>query len=228
MRTISVSLVAALLILPSLLQAGSKEKAMLSSTQTLSFEPAGVIQLEQSFGDVEIEGWDRPEVEITTIRASQKTYREEERAEAEKDLDGIAITAIKLGEDHLKITTEFPARNLKRPLRGKGNADLKYVIHAPAQAKLVIHHDMGQVKVVNFTSDIEVTNRIGGIGLRLPEPEAYAVDARVRIGDVSSDVGCSEGQNLVGQQLLNDSGGLRRQLYLRVGIGDISIRKIKW
>src|ERR1700675_5070233 len=119
MRTISASLVAGLLILPLSLQAGSKEKAMLSSPQTLSFEPAGVIQLEQSFGDVEIEGWDRPEVEITTIRASQKTYREEERAEAEKDLDGIAITAIKQGEDHLKIPTEFPSRNLKRPLRGK-------------------------------------------------------------------------------------------------------------
>jgi len=191
---------------------------MLSNTQTLSFEPAGVIQLEQSFGDVEIEGWDRPEVEITTIRP----------AEAGKDLDSIAITAIKQGEDHLKITTEFPARNLKRPLGGKTNADLKYVIKAPAQAKIVVHHDIGQVQVVNFTSDIEVTNRIGEIGLRLPEPEAYAVDAQVRIGDVSSDVGCSQGRNLIGQQLHSDSGGSRRQLYLRVGIGDITIRKIRW
>ena len=228
MRSVCVCIVAGLLMLPGLLQAGSKEKATLSSTQTLSFEPAGVIQLEQSFGDVEIEGWDRPEVEITTIRSTQKTYTEEERAEAEKDLDQIAITAIKQGEDHLKITTEFPSRNAKRPLRGKTNADLKYVIKAPAHAKLVVHHDIGQVKVVNFTSDIEVTNRIGEIGLRLPDPAAYAVDARVRIGDVSSDVGCSEGQNLIGQQLRSDSAGTHPQLYLRVGIGDITIRKIKW
>jgi hypothetical protein len=233
MRNVSVSLAAGLLILASSLPGRAKEnepkkKATLSNTQTLSFEPAGVIQLEQSFGDVEIEGWDRPEVEITTIRSSQKTYSEAERAEAEKDLDSIAITAIKRGEDHLKITTEFPPRNLKRPMRGKSNADLKYVIKAPAQAKIVVHHDMGEVKVSNFTNDIEVTNRIGEIGLRLPEPEAYAVDARVKIGDVSSDVGCSEGQNLVGQQLRSESDGSRRQLYLRVGIGDISIQKIRW
>jgi len=38
---------------------------------------------------------------------------------------------------------------------------LKYVIKAPAQAKLVVHHDIGQVMVKNFKNDIEVTNRIG-------------------------------------------------------------------
>lgn len=228
MRTILPLLAAGMLIVPLSLQAGSKERATLSNTQTLSFEPAGVIQIEQSFGDVEIEGWDRPEVEITTIRSTQKEYTEDERAEAEKDLDRIAITAIKQGEDHLKITTEFPSRNLKRPLQGKANADLKYVIKAPAKAKLVVHHDIGEVRVVNFTSDIEVTNRIGEIGLKLPDPEGYAVDARVRIGDVSSDVGSSQGQNVVGQKLRSECGGTRRQLFLRVGIGDIVIQKIRW
>lgn len=225
MRAIHVWMLAGLLILPGFLNAGSREagsrdKATLSSTQTLSFEPAGVIQLEQSFGDVEIEGWDRAEVEITTIRSSQNAFTEEERVEIEKDLDRIAITAVKRGEDHLKITTGFPSHKTKPGLR--------YVIKAPANAKLVVHHDMGQVTVSNFTSDIEVTNRIGQIGLNLPEPESYAVDAKVRIGDVSSDVGCSEKQHVIGQQLRSESGSGRRQLFLRVGIGDISIRKMKW
>jgi hypothetical protein len=229
MRSFCFTIVAGLLILPAFLQAGSREKATLSSTQTLSFDRDGVIQLEQSFGDVEIQGWDRPEVEITTIKSTQKKYNDVERAAVEKDLDNIAITAVKQGEDHLKITTEFPARHVsKRPVRGKTNADVKYVIKAPLQAKLVVHHDIGQVSVVNFTGDIEVTNNVGEIGVRLPNPGAYSVDAKSRIGDVSSEVGCSEGQSLAGQQLRSESGGVHPQLFLRVGVGDISIRKIRW
>src|SRR5258708_2905898 len=228
MRAVVLSFVAGLLILPVGLQAGSREKASISSTQTLSFDPEGVIQLEQSFGEVQIEGWDRNEVEITTIRSSQKSYTASERIEAEKGLEGIAITAVKQGEDRLKITTQFPTRRTNRMPRSKTDTDLKYVIRAPAQAKLVVHHDIGQVMVKNFKNDIEVTNRIGEIGLTLPEPEAYAVDASVRVGDVLSDVGCSEGRDLTGHQLHTEAGGLHRQLYLRVGGGDISIKKIRW
>jgi hypothetical protein len=219
MRAIYVPIIAAALILPALVHATTREPATLSSTQTFSFDPKGLIQLEQSYGDVEIQGWDRPEVEITTIKSTQRKYSPAEKASAEKELDKISITAIKQGEDRLKITTEFPSRK---------TTDLKYVIRAPAQAKLVVHHDMGDVKVSNFTSDIEVTNRIGEIGLSLPEPESYSVDAKARIGDVSSDFGCSVGENLIGQQLHSAGGSLHRQLFLRIGIGDISIRKIKW
>ncbi len=208
MRAICVLIVAAASILPALVQANTREPATLSSTQTFSFDPQGLIQLEQSYGDVEIQGWDRPEVEITTIRTKQQKT------------DNISITAVKDGEDRLKITTQFPSH--------KSDADLKYVIKAPAQARLVVHHDMGDVKVTNFTSDIEVTNRIGEIGLSLADPASYSVDARARIGDVSSDIGCSEGSNLFGQQLHTVGANLHRQLLLRIGIGDISIRKIKW
>ena len=92
----------------------------------------------------------------------------------------------------------------------------------------MVHHDIGQVTVKYFKNDIEVTNRIGEIGLTLQEPEAYAVDASVRVGDVLSDVGCSEGRNLSGHQLHTDAGAFHRQLYLRLGVGDISIKKIRW
>src|SRR5690349_21445248 len=119
MRALLLSFVAGLLILPGGLQAGSRERASISSTQTLSFDPEGVIQLEQSFGEVQIEGWDRPEVEITTIRSTQKKYTDADRAAAEKELEGIAITAVKQGEDRLKITTQFPSRSASRPLRAK-------------------------------------------------------------------------------------------------------------
>src|SRR5262249_24884273 len=136
--------------------------------------------------------------------------------------------AVKQGEDRLRITTQFPIRKASHPLATKADTELKYVIHAPLQAKLVVHHDIGQVTVKNFCSDIEVTNRIAEIGLTLPDPEAYAVDASVRVGDVMSDVGSSEGHNLSGHALRTAAASPHRQLYLRVGVGDISIKKIRW
>jgi hypothetical protein len=199
----------------------------LANTQTLSFDPTGVIQVERSFGDVEIEGWDKAEVQITTIRSTQQSYADEDLAAAEKDLSEIAITAVKQGEDRLKISTDFPSRSTTRLLRSRTSTDLKYVIKAPAQAKIVVHHDIGQVNLVNFRGDIEVTNRIGEIGLRLPDPQAYSVDASARVGDVDSEVGSSSGENLVGQHLRNCAFG-HPLMYLRVGIGDITIRKIRW
>lgn len=234
MRVVHLSIIAALAILPAILQAGSREagareRTTLSSTQTLSFDPGGVIQLDQSYGDIELLAWDRPEVEITTIRSTPA----DSDSDSQEDLDNVALTAIKQGEDHLKITTEGHSRVSKLAMRDKPDADLKYVIRAPAKAKLVVHHDVGGVKVVNFKSDIEVINRIGEIGLSLPDLDKYAVDAQARIGDVSSDVGCTEHRNLIGQQLRSSRHGTRlaaahRQLYLRVGVGDITIHRVKW
>lgn len=196
------------------LLAGSIEGVRQSdtSTQTLSFQPEGVIQLERSFGDVEIEGWNRPEVEITTIR----------RVNRGEDADRVFITTVKQGEDRLKITTQH----------SKTRAELKYVIKAPLNARLVVHHEMGAVKVVNFTSDIEVTNRVGDIGVLISKPENFIVDAKTRVGDLSSVTGSSKHEHVAGQQLRNGfiSGQAAHhpQIFLRVGVGDITIRRIIW
>jgi hypothetical protein len=226
MRSVVLSILVAAATLPALVASGSmgsvipSPTAVLCDTQTFSFDPTGVIQLERSFGDVRIEGWDRPEVEITTIRS---THARKDAAQAERDLDKISITAVKQGEDLLKITTDYSS-GVGHSLRTKPETDLKYVIKAPAKAKIVVHHDVGQVKLVNLTGDVEVTNRIGDIGLLLRNPRAYRVDARARVGGVESDFGCSAG---LSHQLRTHGEAGHPQLYLRVGVGDITIRTIR-
>lgn len=233
MRAVLLLFVAGLAIVPNALLGTPRSsgpwvdntggRGVLSSTQTLSFDPAGVIQVERSYGDIEIQGWDRPEVEITTIKAAKA-----DDAQSGADNDQVEVTAVKQGEDRLTITTDFPVRKkIGSALHGRAQGDLKYLIKAPAQARLVVHHDMGQVNVSNFTGDIEVTNRVGEIGLELANPKAYRVDARARVGEVDSEVGCRTGQNLTGQRVRRD-GVTGPQLYLRVGVGDITIRKIRW
>src|SRR5579864_1297298 len=164
------------------------KKIRLTDTQHFDFAPGGVITLDDSSGEVVVKGWDRPEVEITTVRATQKHYPPERQAAARTELERIRITASKRGDHELVISTIFPSRSLfKRPLRGKSNLQLEYHIQAPQQSKLVIHHDEGEVRVINLRGDLEITNHICQIELQLPETDEYTIDAKSRIGDVSSE-----------------------------------------
>ncbi len=141
MRAVLFSLAVGLLTFPGSLCAAPKlscdsnEGARLSTTQTLSFDPDGVIQIEQSFGDLEIEGWDRAEVEITTIHHSLASR-------------SMTLTALKQGEDRLKISTGRAER---------GGTGLQYIIKAPARATLVLHHHAGGIKFAHFAGDVEVS-----------------------------------------------------------------------
>ena len=86
------------------------------------------------------------------------------------------------------------------------------------------------LKVVNVSGDIEATASIGEISLRLPEDQSYAVDARARIGDVSSEFGQvthRKGLFAVGAKLAGEPATPTRRIYLRVGIGDIQVSKLR-
>ena len=58
-------------------------KALNSATQRLDLAANGTLRIDGSFGELTVEGWDRPEVEVTTIRA----------AATEPDLKLVEITA---------------------------------------------------------------------------------------------------------------------------------------
>src|SRR5262249_35820858 len=79
------------------------------------------------------------------------------------------------------------------------------------------------------SGDIEATASIGEISLRLPEGQSYAVDAHVRIGDVSSEFGQTtkrQGLFAVGAKLAGELPTPTRRIFLRVGIGDINVTKL--
>jgi hypothetical protein len=55
--------------LPVFGEEGSTQPAQAVRTEHLSFAPGGTIGLNNSFGSLTLEGWDRSEVEITTIKS---------------------------------------------------------------------------------------------------------------------------------------------------------------
>jgi hypothetical protein len=173
--------------------------------------------LKNSVGEVSVEGWERPDVEITTVKS---IYTSRNREKTSRDLDKVRISVERHG-DELVITTNFP--RLRR-----GNTNLEYRIKAPMTARLAADHGTGEVHVDNVTSDIHVTVLNGGMTLRLPQDGQYSIDARSDVGDVISDFPGQKRRRpwLLGHQFVEGMSAPHK-LYLRVGFGDITILKIR-
>jgi Toastrack DUF4097 len=215
--------------LPAQAQTIDKREAEVTTTQSLEFGARGTIQIVDSFGSVKVEGWDKEEVELTVKKRTQKKYEPKDLDKAAKGLERFKVTMEAVGETSLLvINTKYPSWT---PIfRGKTNLKLDYLIKVPRQSTLLIKHGIGEVEVNNVSGDIEATASIGEISLRLPEDQSYTVDARARIGDVSSEFGQvtrRRGFLAVGAKLAGEPSAPTRQIFLRVGIGDIQVSKMR-
>ena len=204
-----------------------KQRVETRSVERFPFAPGGTIEVRNSFGELKIEVWEHPQVEIEVTKGTHKKYSQEEEARAMEHLDRISVQAVRKADDRLVLSTGFPSRSLfYRPLRGKSNLRLVYRIKVPENVNLVVSHDVGSVEAAGLLGNIHITGRIGDISLRLPESQEWQLDARARIGDVDSQFGPPTRRRLlVGAQLRDRPAGQARRVYLRLGIGGISIKK---
>ncbi|MGH9832433.1 MAG: DUF4097 family beta strand repeat-containing protein, partial [Blastocatellia bacterium] len=202
--------------LPVQAQTVTKREAEIKTTQTLEFGAKGTIQIVDSFGSVKVEGWDKEEVELTVTKRTQKKYEPKDLAKAAKGLERFKVTMEPVGETSMMvINTAYPSWTPARMFRGKTNLNLDYLIKVPRQSALLIKHGIGEVEVTNVSGDIEATASIGEISLKLPEDQSYAVDARVRIGDVSSEFGQTthrQGMFAVGAKLAGEPAAPTRRI----------------
>ena len=73
----------------------AQQRVQVSKTEKVDFPANGTLRLQNSTGDLTIEGWDEPGVEITTTKSGK----------AAKDLDRVQVSTKRNG-DELVITTE--------------------------------------------------------------------------------------------------------------------------
>jgi hypothetical protein len=200
-------------ILP--LFAEDTRQAVDSKTERVDFAPGGLIRCDGSFGSLNIEGWDRSEVEIAVTKTTEKYYRARELQEAAKLLEGVHISTERRSDTELTISTS----------KGKGVL-LDYEIRVPRDSRLVIRHGVGQVLVSNVTGDIEAAGHRGDILLMLPNTGMYSIDAQTKLGVVTSDVAgeIRRRRYLAGERLASPAASHR--LNLRMGFGGITIKGV--
>ena len=194
------------------------QKVRVVHTEHAGFPSGGLLRFKNPVGELTVEGWDRPDVEITTIESTKDALASREREKASQEMDKLHISTDRQGEE-LVVTTDFPQH--------RGRFDLEYHVKAPMNARLVVDHATGEVHVFNLAADIHITVRNGEITLSLPDQGQYGIDAKVDAGSVTSDFPGHAKRTtwLLGHQFLQ-SAPAGHNLYLRVGFGDITILKI--
>jgi hypothetical protein len=207
----------------------AKQKVQVVKTTKFDFPANGTLRLQNSIGEVTIEGWDQPGVEITTTTSSKEEYLLPKDRAKEKAVDRVKVSANRNG-DELVVTTEYPhhrAFPFITPLQTVTNFDLEYVIKVPRNAKLVVKHEDGEVHVDDVTGNIQITARQGLIALRLESEMPPAIDAKSDLGSVNSDFAGSEKRHPFpfGHTFVEGASTAPQNLHLRIGFGDIVILK---
>jgi hypothetical protein len=219
---------------------GPKQSFEVTSTERVNFPPGGTIRLDGSYGYLSVDGWDEPQVEVTIIKSTDRFYEPSQEREAKQRLELIRVVTERRADTELRISTVVPSRgkpfgggqdfspaSLVLPRSIKGGVTVEYRIHAPRDSRLVIHNETGYVWVSDVTGDIEATSRTGDMIVMLPDPGSYSIDARTRLGSVSSDFTGKDLHNqfLVGTHFTYVSEAPSRRIYLRMGIGSITIKR---
>src|ERR1700735_4084182 len=104
----------------------ARQKVQVSKTEKMDFPANGTLRLQNSTGELTIEGWDQPGVEITTTKSGKTAYTAPDRGQAARDLDRVQISTKRNG-DEVVVTTDFPhhrAFPYVTPLQTVTNFDL--------------------------------------------------------------------------------------------------------
>jgi hypothetical protein len=198
-----------------------------SHTETLTLPAGGTLHLQRSFGELNIEGWDRPDVEITVIKTTKDYYSTAEAAKAKTELDRVRI-ASEVKDKELVVTTGYPHRSFPPSFPwAEPSIDVEYRIHVPKDAAIQVEHGTGEVHLSNVSGDIRADVRNGGITLDLAPDSKYAIQTNVDLGGVISDFPGKPHRRfwLFGHQFTGQSADGSHKLALKAGFGDIVIFK---
>jgi hypothetical protein len=208
-----------------------KPQPEVTRTEHVDFTFGGVIRLDGAYGDLFVEGWGKPEVEITVTKSMRYKYQSTQSQRAAQHMESIRIVAERRSPTELTISTMPASRHSDwapfLPPTTKAGVSLEYHVFVPHNSRLVIHQGVGNVLLRDVTGDIEATCRRGDIVLWLSGAGVYSIDARSRAGTISSDLpGATHSHYLFGQTFRSPNPAPSQRLHLRVGFGGITIKPI--
>jgi hypothetical protein len=219
--------VALVFMFPLLLASSIKQQVEVTTTDRVTFAPGGTIRFSGSVGQLNVEGWDRPEVEISLTRYTESDNVPAQREQITKELNLIKVTTTGQGTKELTISTAIPPRNhFARLFDGRTKWNLDYRIRVPRDSKLVVEHDGGDLTAYDVAGDIEAHASHGSVMLLLPNGQQYSIDAKCVLGDVYSDFEGNTKRHLRGQSYIHEGPADAHKIHIRVGSGTIKIQQM--
>ena len=216
-----------MLAVPCLLAAADTNPRLeTTATQRVDFPASGELDLRHLSGELTIEGWDQPSVEVTSVKYTPVEYTGAERNKAAKLIQEIHVNATRNG-DRVVVETTEPKTSRFLMLTFGVRVDVDYHIKVPKDARLSVEHRSGEVHVSDVSGDIRASVREGLITLMLPADGGYDIDASALVGDVYSDFAGTELDHTwrFAHAFTASPKQAAHKLHLRIKFGDIIVRQ---
>ncbi len=150
--------------------------------KTVPLAREGAFTLSNIAGDIQVETWNRAEVQIEAIKTSHASTLE--LAQENAQLVEIVVEAV---ENEVRVETQYP-KNHNRNL----NVSVEYVVMIPDRAAASINSVSGNIRAAGVGGKARLKTVSGDVdGQRLQGPtEAKSVSGGVTVGDTLDSVTC--------------------------------------
>ena len=172
----------------------------------------GTLTVDTRMGDLYIEGWDEPRVEIET----EKVVRAGSEAKAKPLYDLIQVR-MEGGDKEVRLTTIYPSRKLWRPFRDESRLSVNLRIRMPYDSNLKIKCVDGDVRIQGIAGREELLVNYGDVEIDVPHVYGLrSLRAHAWLGYIQSDL----------QGLDTDSAGFRQKVWFwnAGGTQDIDVK----
>ena len=174
----------------------------------------GLLTIDTRMGDIRIEGWDEPRLEIE----AEKVVRAKS-AQTAKPLNELLQIKLAGQDKNVVLRTLYPPRRLWRPFRSESKLSVNYRIRMPYDANLSLKCVDGDVTIRGLVGAQRV--RLGFGDVEIGVPDIYflrSLRARSLLGYVQSDL---QGQDSAGfarrLSYWNPQGGQDISILVRMG-----------
>jgi len=167
----------------------------------------GLLTIDSRMGDIHIEGWDEPRLEIE----AEKVVRAKSKEAAKPLYEELAV--VLEGKDkRVQLRTLYPPRKLWRPFRGEARLSVNYRIKMPFDANLALKCVDGDVWIRGVVGKQVILVNYGDVEIDIPSLDRLrSLRAHAWLGYVHSD--------LHGE----DKGGFGPGIYFWNPLGDQDI-----
>ncbi len=181
----------------------------------------GTLTIDTRVGDLHIEGWDDPYVEVE----AEKVVRAGSKNKADFLYDQIGV--LLEGQDkQVVLRTTYPSRRLWRPFRGESQLTVNLRVKMPYDAALSLKCVDGDVRIRGLVGRQQIRVNYGDVEIDVPDVDNLRLlDARAFLGYVQSDLHGGMEQNSAGwgkrTSFVNSSG--TQEITVRVRMGGVFI-----
>jgi len=178
----------------------------------------GTLTVDTRVGDIHVQGWDEPRLEIE----AEKVVQAKSEAAARPLYDRLKIE-LEGNDKEVSLRTLYPPRRLWRPFRGESRLSVNYQIHMPYDANLTLKCVDGDVRVTGVIGQQQIRVNYGDVEINLVDLYYLrSLDARTLLGYVQSDLHGEDDAGYARRLSFWNAGG-GQDIYIRVRMGGVYV-----